>query len=124
MNRKLFCIALFLICAVFSARPARAAVQDVHSASLFDQQTAEKANAHEAELYSEAKDALDDGEYDNAIKQFDEVIKIHGRKADGALYWKAYAQDKAGNKAQALTSIGELRKNYPKSNWLRDAGAL
>jgi tetratricopeptide (TPR) repeat protein len=124
MNRKLFCTALFLIGAVFSARPAHAVVQDVPSASLFDQQPAEKANAHEDELYSEAKDALDDGEYDNAIKQFDEVIKIRGRKADGALYWKAYAQDKAGNKAVALATLGELRKIYPKSSWLRDAGAL
>ena len=51
-------------------------------------------------------------------------LKIHGRKADGAMYWKAYALNKAGNKAQALTVIGELRKNYPKSTWLRDAGAL
>jgi tetratricopeptide (TPR) repeat protein len=124
MKRNSFLLALFLIGAVFSARPARAAVQDVPSASLFDQQTAEKANAHEDELYSEAKDALDDGEYDDAIKQFDEVIKIRGRKADGALYWKAYAQNKAGNKAVALATLGELRKAYPKSSWLRDAGAL
>jgi HEAT repeat protein len=124
MNRKLFLIAFFFSCAVFSARPGYAAVQDVPSASLLDQQTAEKANTHEDELYSTAKDALDDGEYDDAIKQFDEVIKIHGRKADGALYWKAYALNKAGNKAQALTTIGELRKSYPKSTWLRDAGAL
>ena len=124
MNRKLFVTALFLICAAFSACPACAVVQGVPSASLLDQQTAEKANSHEDELYSAAKDALDDGEYDNAIKQFDEVIKIHGRKTDGALYWKAYALNKAGNKAQALTTIGELRKSYPKSTWLRDAAAL
>ena len=124
MKRNSFLLALFLIGAAFSAQPARAAVQDVPSASLLDQQTAEKANAHEDELYSEAKDALDDGEYDNAIKQFDEVIKIRGRKADGALYWKAYAQDKAGNKAVALATLGELRKTFPKSSWLRDASAL
>jgi tetratricopeptide (TPR) repeat protein len=124
MIRKLLLLALFLTGAAFSARSAHAALQDVPSASLLEQQGAEKANAHEDELYSEAKDALDDGEYDDAIKQFDEVVKIHGRKADGALYWKAYALNKAGNKAQALTTIGELRKSYPKSNWLRDAGAL
>src|ERR1043166_1898623 len=53
------------------------------------------------------------------MKQFGEVVNVHGRKADGAMYWKAYALNKAGNKAQALTSIGELRRNYPKSNWLR-----
>lgn len=123
MNRKLFLI-LFLNFAAFFGRVSVATAQQVPSASLLDPQTAEKANAHEEELYTSAKDALDNGEYDNAIKQFDEVIKIHGRRADGALYWKAYALNKAGNKAQALTVIGELRKNYPKSNWLRDAAAL
>jgi hypothetical protein len=123
MNRKLFPI-LFLNIIVSFGLSSAAAAQQVPSASLLDPQTAEKANAHEDELYSSAKDALDNGEYDNAIKQFDDVIKIHGRKADGATYWKAYSLNKAGNKAQALTAIGELRKNYPKSNWLRDAGAL
>ncbi len=124
MNRKLFLIVFFFSCAIFTARPSCAEAQDVPSASLLDQQTAEKANTHEDEVYSAAKGSLDDGEYDDAIKQFDEVIKLHGRKADGALYWKAYALNKAGNKAQALTAIGELRKSYPKSTWLRDAGAL
>jgi hypothetical protein len=123
MNRKLFLI-LFLNFAVSFGLTSAATAQQVPSASLLDPQTAEKANAHEDELYTSAKGALDDGEYDDAVKQFDEVIKIHGRKADGAMYWKAYALNKAGNKAQALTAIGELRKNYPKSNWLRDAGAL
>ena len=124
MNRKLLLLTCFLTFAVFYGRIACAAQQEVPSASLLDPQTAEKANAREDELYASAKDNLDEGEYNDAIKQFDEVIKIHGRKADGALYWKAYALNKAGSKAQALTMIGELRKNYPKSNWLRDAGAL
>ena len=123
MNRKLFVLLFLNIVVSFALSPSLAA-QQVPSASLLDPQTAEKANAHEDEVYQSAKDALDNGEYDNALKQFDEVIKIHGRKADGAMYWKAYSLNKAGNKAQALTSIGELRKNYPRSNWLRDAGAL
>src|SRR5947209_13482926 len=123
MNRKLFLI-LFLNIVFSFGLTSISAAQQVPSASLLDPQTAEKANAHEEELYSSAKDALDNGEFDDAIKQFDEVIKIHGRRADGAMYWKAYALNKAGNKAQALTMIGELRKSYPKSNWLRDAGAL
>jgi HEAT repeat protein len=124
MNRKLFLIVFLLTIAVFSVRPVRAAAQEVPSAAFLDPQAADKANAHEDELYSAAKDALDDGEYDNAIRQFDEVAKLHGRKADGALYWKAYALNKAGNKAQAVTTIAELRKGYPRSNWLRDAAAL
>src|SRR5215471_19750322 len=111
MNRKLFFIVLFLTGAIFSAQRACAATQEVPSASLLDQQTPEKANAHEDELYSTAKDSLDNGEYDDAIKQFDEVMKIHGRKADGALYWKAYALNKSGNKPAALTAIAELRRS-------------
>ena len=123
-NRKLFLI-LFLNTVLSFGLSSTAAAQLVQpAASLLDPQAAEKANAHEDELYQAAKDALDDGEYDDAIKQFDDVIKIHGRKADGAMYWKAYSLNKAGNKAQALTAIGELRKSYPKSNWLRDAAAL
>jgi HEAT repeat protein len=123
MNRKLFLI-LFLNTFISFGLSSAAVAQLVQPSSLLDPQTAEKANAHEDEVYQSAKDALDNGEYDSALKQFDEVIKIHGRKADGATYWKAYSLNKAGNKAQALTAIGELRKNYPKSNWLRDAGAL
>src|ERR1043166_4818030 len=124
-KQKLFLIVFLLTIAGFSARAAGAAPQEVPSLVFVDQQAApDKANAHEDELYSEAKEALDEGEYDDAIKQFDEVVKLHGRKADGALYWKAYALNKAGNKAQALTTIGELRRSYPKSNWLRDAAAL
>src|SRR6195256_798783 len=123
INRKLFLI-LFLNFAVSFGAPWIASAQQVPSATLLDPQAAEKANAHEEELYTSAKDALDNGEYDNAIKQFDEVIKIHGRRADGAMYWKAYALGKAGNKAQGLTTLGELRKQYPKSTWLRDAGVL
>jgi hypothetical protein len=123
INRKLFLI-LFLNFAVSFGLTSAATAQQVPSASLLDPQTAEKANAHEEELYTSAKDALDNGEFDNAIKQFDEIIKIHGRRADGAMYWKAYALGKAGNKAQGLTTLGELRKQYPKSTWLRDAGVL
>ncbi|HEY2497139.1 MAG TPA: tetratricopeptide repeat protein [Candidatus Angelobacter sp.] len=122
MNRKLFFTALFLNFSMFLGISSRVAAQDVPSASLVNSQAA--ANVHEDEVYNSAKDALDEGEYDTAIKGFDQVIGMHGRKPDGAMYWKAYALNKNGNKAQALTEIGELRKNYPKSTWLRDAGAL
>ncbi|HEY2391352.1 MAG TPA: tetratricopeptide repeat protein [Candidatus Angelobacter sp.] len=124
MNRKLFAI-IFLACAVVSAHSAHAtAPQEVPSASFIDPQAADKANAHEDQVYADAKDQLDEGDYGDAIKGFDEVIRIHGRKTDAAMYWKAYALNKSGNKGQAVTMIGELRKSYPKSTWLRDAGAL
>jgi hypothetical protein len=122
MTRKLFSLIFFFILAIPAVRLH--AFQEVPSLSFLDPQAADKAASHEDELYNQAKDALDDGEYSDAATQFDEVVKLHGRKADAALYWKAYAQNKNGNKAQALTTLADLRKSYPKSNWLRDAGAL
>ena len=121
MNRKLLLMNLLLTCFVFAGKAPRAVAQDVPSASLLDQQTAEKANSREDDVYSSAKDALDDGEYDNAIKEFDEVVKMRGRKADAAMYWKAYALNKAGNRGQALAALADMRKAYPKSNWVREA---
>jgi tetratricopeptide (TPR) repeat protein len=126
-TRKLSVLIFLLAGAAVFVRPAHAAQalpQSVPSASLLDPQAAEKANSREDELYSAAKESLDNGDYDRAVTGFTDVAKLGGRKADGALYWKAYALNKAGNKAQALTTVGELRKNYPKSSWLRDAAAL
>lgn len=37
--------------------------------------------------------------------------------ADGALYWKAYAENKVGQRADALSTLVELQKSYPKSRW-------
>lgn len=123
MKNARILIPIIIACTFLSSSAARIVAQEVPSASLIDPQAAEKVNAHEDELYSAAKNALDNDEYDNAIRQFDEVIKIRGRRAEGALYWKANALNQAGNKAQALATLGELRRSYPKSNWLRDAAA-
>ena len=35
------------------------------------------------------------------------------RKLDAALYWKAYAQNRLGQRAEALTTIAELSKSHP-----------
>ncbi|HEY3767065.1 MAG TPA: HEAT repeat domain-containing protein [Candidatus Angelobacter sp.] len=121
MNRKLLVILFFLAGAIFSARPTSAAAQEVPSASFVDPQAAEKANAHEDQVYAAAKDALDQEQYAEAIRQFDEVWKGRGRKADAAMYWKAYSLNKAGNRAQALALIAEFKKAYPKSTWIREA---
>ena len=36
-----------------------------------------------------------------------------GARSDAALYWKAYALDKLGQKAEALAAAAELIKDYP-----------
>ena len=49
---------------------------------------------------------------------------MHGEHAEGALYWKAYAENKEGQSANALGTCGELRREFPKSRWLEECGAL
>jgi HEAT repeat protein len=49
---------------------------------------------------------------------------MRGEHAEGALYWKAYAENKEGQPANALNTCGELRKNFPKSRWIDECGAL
>jgi hypothetical protein len=45
-------------------------------------------------------------------------------RADAALYWKAYALDKLGQKAEALATAAELMKGFPQSRWIADAKVL
>ena len=40
------------------------------------------------------------------------------------MYWRAYALDRMGQKAEALAATAELIKGYPTSKWINDAKAL
>jgi HEAT repeat protein len=76
------------------------------------------------EQYERGTEALDERRWEQAIEAFDRVVQAGGRRADGALYWKAYALHKAGRSAEALSAIGELRRAHASSRWLKEAGAL
>jgi hypothetical protein len=123
MNRRIGVLSFFFVLAIWggSLAPAQTAAP---ASSFLDPQASDKGNAHEDELYHDGTEALDNEDYEGAAGKFDEVIKIRGRRIDAALYWKAYAMNKAGNKSQALSAIAELKKGYPQSKYLRDAGAL
>lgn len=75
-------------------------------------------------LYDCGRDALDDSRWDRAAEFFGKSATAKGARADAALYWKAYAQNKLGQRAEALATIGELKSGYAKSRWLNDASAL
>ncbi len=74
--------------------------------------------------YNKAMKLLDDRQWQPALSAFDELSKQGGSRADASLYWKAFAQNKLGQRDQALASIAVLRKNHPASRWVNDAGAL
>src|SRR5687768_14724777 len=98
--------------------------------SLFDQSadTKRDADARERErenrIYEDAMRARDESRWDRAIERFNDVAGMKGARADAALYWKAYAQDRAGQRAEALATISALTRDYPKSRYLREAKAL
>ena len=84
----------------------------------------QERNERESDLYEEGTDAIDDQDWDQAISAFKDVAEMGGSRADGALYWMAYALNKSGRRAEAMQAIDGLKKNYPKSKWIDDAKAL
>ena len=75
----------------------------------------------EEQFYRSGKNAIDSEKWQNAIDQFSQ---IKGSKADAATYWKAYAQNKLGQRAAALEALALLIRQYPRSTWINDAKAL
>jgi tetratricopeptide (TPR) repeat protein len=74
--------------------------------------------------YDNGARALDDHKYDEAVGRFDAVIDSKSPRADGALFWKAYALNRLGRRDDALAALAVLRRDYPGSHWLNDAQAL
>jgi hypothetical protein len=74
--------------------------------------------------YERGQRDVERNRWDDAVNDFGEVVSRGAARADGALYWKAYALNKLGRRDDALAAIAELRKNHGASRWLDDAGAL
>src|SRR5580692_7923865 len=83
-----------------------------------------QANAREDQLYSDARRAINESRWPDAESLLDQVIEQHGRRGDGALYWKAYVENKEGRPSDSLKTCADLRQTYPKSNWLKECNAL
>jgi tetratricopeptide (TPR) repeat protein len=75
-------------------------------------------------LYTAGTSAMDKGDWSKALELFSQIVEQKGDRADAALYWKAYSQNKLGQRTEALGSIQELVKAYPNSRWISDAKAL
>jgi hypothetical protein len=82
------------------------------------------ANSREEQLYKDGTNSLNESKWQQALEQFSKVAALKGRRADAALYWKAYALNKAGHRVEAESTIADLRRDFPRSDWLKDAGAL
>lgn len=85
-----------------------------------EQREKERENSY----YDQGQQALDSSRWDRAVASFDKVIELKSAKSDAAMYWKAYAQNKLGQRPESLTTITVLVKDYPRSRYLSDAKAL
>ena len=94
------------------------------SPSAFTQSFQARQTGHEDADYQKGLRALDARQWDEAIQDFDASVSRKGPTADAALYWKAYAQNRAGQREDALDTISDLKEDYPSSRWIKDAKAL
>jgi len=89
-----------------------------------DEDEPESATEREQDEYDSGTDAIDEEEWTQAVGHFDRAIAMKGKRADAALYWKAYALTRAGRRPDALAAIAQLETSAPQSRWLDDARAL
>jgi len=78
----------------------------------------------EAQLYAEGQSAADEYRWDRALMYFNRVLDLKGTRQDAALYWKAFSQNRLGQRSEALATIAELTKNYPSSPYRKSANVL
>src|SRR5277367_4789251 len=64
-------------------------------------QKAPRAMRSDDPQYDQGSRALDEGKWETAANIFSKVAENKGTHADGALYWKAYAQNKLGQRDAA-----------------------
>jgi FecR protein len=74
--------------------------------------------------YSDGMRAITDGRWLDAEAIFTKVAAQHLGLSDGALYWKAYAENKQGQTNAALATCAELGRDFSTSNWVHECGAL
>jgi HEAT repeat protein len=89
-----------------------------------DKEAEQRERERETRAYDQGREYLDQGRYDRAIERFNDVIGMKGPRADTALYYKAWAQNKSGQRAEALSTISTLGRDYPKSRYLTQGKAL
>ena len=84
----------------------------------------ESADDRADDLYDRARDLIEQGKFDRAVADLDRLIGLKSNRTDAAMYWKAYSLSKLGQRAEALTALGDLIRQHADSRWIRDARAL
>ena len=112
-----FLIFTFSLTAAIQAQPQVFAYADPQGQSV-------ESATQEDELYEAANKDRDNGNYDKAIDGYGRVARMRGRRADAALYWRAYTLHKVARDQEALQSIDELDRVYSRSRWRQEGRLL
>src|SRR5258705_13852844 len=72
---------------------------DLAMSGLLPQESA--ASAREDELHKDGSDALNERKWDAAARKFSQAAEVDGKRAESALYWKAYGRNKGGHRQEA-----------------------
>ena len=122
-------VALAGVLALAAAWPTRAAammggdVPGLGTANFYTASFAEGGAFGDPD-YRAGQKELDAGNYEAAARAFAKLAGRGGEGSDAARYWQAYAESKAGRRAEALGLLERLRSEHPQSSWLDDARAL
>jgi len=84
----------------------------------------QKSGDRSEEALAAGKDAIYQEQWQKALDSYSQVVKAGRAHVDEGLYWQAYAQHKLGQNQQALKTIAQLRREYPRSQWIKDAGVI
>lgn len=80
--------------------------------------------ANDGSGYAAGTQSMNDKRWPDAIAFFDQVIHAKGKKADAALYWKAYSLAKLNQGQLAAATCAQLFRQYHASPWNRDCSVL
>lgn len=89
-----------------------------------EEMAAQRERERENRVFDEAMRHIYDSRWERAIERFGDVVGMKGSKIDAALYWKAYAQDRQGLRADALSTLSTLTREHADSRYLQQARAL
>lgn len=129
MARTAAPVALSGVLALAAAWPTRAAammggdIPGLGVASFYTASFAQGGTFGDPD-YRAGQKELDAGNFEAAARHFAKLAGRGGEGSDAARYWQAYAQSKAGRRAEALELLERLRGEHPQSSWLDDARAL
>ena len=123
MKQSLAFLTFILILTIASGTVAYAQTEDLPSGVISSFQP-QKSGDRVEEAYAAAKDARYKEQWQQAFDLYSQVVKAGGAHVDEALYWEAYSQNKLGQRNAALKTIAQFKREYPRSQWTKDVGAL